>query len=94
MLIETVNSETGTASKARLEGKIVAGKTGTAKETLEEITTYTSTFAGFVPSDDPEYLAVIVLHGLSGEDYSGGKVSAPLFSNIMEQVYLLRDLKI
>jgi cell division protein FtsI (penicillin-binding protein 3) len=94
MLIETVNSETGTASNARLEGKIVAGKTGTAKETLEEITTYTSTFAGFVPSDDPEYLAVIVLHGLSGEDYSGGKVSAPLFSNIMEQVYLLRDLKI
>ena len=94
MLIETVNSKTGTASKARLDGKIVAGKTGTAKETLEEITTYTSTFAGFVPSDDPEYLAVIVLHGLSGEDYSGGKVSAPLFSNIMEQVYLLRDLKI
>ena len=94
MLVETVNSKTGTASKARLEGKIVAGKTGTAKETLEEITTYTSTFAGFVPSDDPEYLAVIVLHGLSGEDYSGGKVSAPLFSNIMEQVYLLRDLKI
>ena len=94
MLIETVNSKTGTASKARLEGKIVAGKTGTARETLEEITTYTGTFAGFVPSDDPEYLAVIVLHGLSGEDYSGGKVSAPLFSNIMEQVYLLRDLKI
>ena len=94
MLIETVNSKTGTASKARLDGKIVAGKTGTAKETLEEITTYTSTFAGFVPADDPEYLAVIVLHGLSGEDYSGGKVSAPLFSNIMEQVYLLRDLKI
>ena len=94
MLVETVNSKTGTASKARLEGKIVAGKTGTAKETLEEITTYTSTFAGFVPSDDPEYLTVIVLHGLSGEDYSGGKVSAPLFSNIMEQVYLLKDLKI
>ena len=94
MLIETVNSKTGTASKARLEGKIVAGKTGTARETLEEITTYTGTFAGFVPSDDPEYLAVIVLHGLSGEDYSGGRVSAPIFSNIMKQIYLLEDLKI
>ena len=94
MLIETVNSKTGTASNARLEGKIVAGKTGTARETLEEITTYTSTFAGFVPSDDPEYLAVIVLHGLSGENYSGGRVSAPIFSNIMKQIYLLEDLKI
>ena len=94
MLIETVNSKTGTASKARLEGKIVAGKTGTARETLEEITTYTGTFAGFVPSDDPEYLAVIVLRGLSGENYSGGRVSAPIFSNIMKQIYLLEDLKI
>ena len=94
MLIETVNSKTGTASKARLEGKIVAGKTGTARETLEEITTYTGTFAGFVPSDDPEYLAVIVLHGLSGENYSGGRVSAPIFSNIMKQIYLLEELKI
>ena len=94
MLIETVNSKTGTASKAQLEGKIVAGKTGTARETLEENTTYTGTFAGFVPSDDPEYLAVIVLHGLSGENYSGGRVSAPIFSNIMKQIYLLEDLKI
>ena len=94
MLIDTVNSKTGTASKARLKGKIVAGKTGTARETLEEITTYTGTFAGFVPSDDPEYLAVIVLHGLSGENYSGGRVSAPIFSNIMKQIYLLEDLKI
>ena len=94
MLIDTVNSKTGTASKARLEGKIVAGKTGTARETLEEITTYTGTFAGFVPSDDPEYLAVIVLHGLSGENYSGGRVSAPIFSNIMKQIYLLEDLQI
>jgi len=39
-------------------------------------------------------LAVIVLHGLSGENYSGGRVSAPIFSNIMKQIYLLEDLKI
>ena len=66
----------------------------TAKESLEEETTYTGTFAGFVPYKNPEYLAVVVLSGLSGEDYSGGKVSAPVFSNIMQQVFLLRDLKI
>ena len=94
MLVETVNSIGGTASKARLKDYIVAGKTGTAKETLDEETTYTSTFAGFVPAQEPEFLAVIVLHGLSGEDYSGGRVSAPLFSDIMKQVLLLKDLKI
>ena len=94
MLVETVNSKKGTASKAKLEDFIVAGKTGTAKESLNEKTTYTGTFAGFAPYDNPEYLAVVVLHGLSGEDYSGGKVSAPVFSSVMQQIFLLRDLKI
>ena len=94
MLVEAVNSNRGTASKAKIKNRIVAGKTGTAKETLEENTTYTGTFAGFVPHKNPEFLAVVVLHGLSGEDYSGGKVSAPIFSNIMQQIFLMKDLKI
>ena len=94
MLVEAVNSNRGTASKAKIKNRIVAGKTGTAKETLEENTTYTGTFAGFVPYKNPEFLAVVVLHGLSGEDYSGGKVSAPIFSNIMQQIFLMKDLKI
>ena len=94
MLVSTVNSQGGTASKAKLSKWIVAGKTGTAKETVEAETTYTATFAGFVPHDSPEFLAVVVLHGLAGDDYSGGKVSAPLFSSIMEQIFLLRDLEI
>ena len=94
MLVETVNSSKGTASKARLQEKIVAGKTGTAKESLEEETTYSATFAGFVPYDEPELLAVVVLNGLSGEDYSGGRVSAPVFSRLMQQIFMLQDLKI
>ena len=94
MLVETVNSSNGTASKARLQEKIVAGKTGTAKESLEEETTYSATFAGFVPHDEPEYLAVVVLNGLSGEDYSGGRISAPVFSRLMQQIFMLQDLKI
>ena len=94
MLEETVNSNTGTARAARIEGKIVAGKTGTAMESLEENTSYTATFSGFVPSNNPEYLAVVVLHGLKGEESSGGRVAAPVFSNIMHEIYLLNDLEI
>ena len=94
MLVQTVNAKGGTASKAMLVDRIVAGKTGTAKETMEKETTYTGTFAGFVPHKNPEFLAVVVLHGLSGEDYSGGKVSAPLFANIMQQIFLSKDLEI
>ena len=94
MLERTVNSDTGTARAARLKGKVVAGKTGTAMESLEEDTSYTATFSGFVPSNNPEYLTVVVLHGLKGEESSGGRVAAPVFSNIMHEIYLLNDLKI
>ena len=94
MLEQTVNSDTGTARAARLKGRIVAGKTGTAKESLEEDPTYTATFSGFVPSNNPDYLSVVVLHGLKGEEASGGRVAAPVFSDIMHEIYMLNDLEI
>ena len=46
---------------------------------------FVKNFAGFVPAIDPELLAVVVLHGLEGEDHSGGRVAAPVFSKIVSQ---------
>ena len=84
MLIKTVNMPSGTARNAKIKGTIVAGKTGTAIENSKDLS-YTATFAGFVPAIDPELLAVVVLHGLEGEDHSGGRVAAPVFSKIVSQ---------
>ena len=84
MLIKTVNAPTGTARNAKIKGTVVAGKTGTAIENSKDLS-YTATFAGFVPAINPELLAVIVLHGLQGEDHSGGRVAAPIFSKIVGQ---------
>ena len=84
MLIKTVNMPSGTARNAKIKGTIVAGKTGTAIENSKDLS-YTVTFAGFVPAIDPELLAVVVLHGLEGEDHSGGRVAAPVFSKIVSQ---------
>ena len=84
MLIKTVNMPSGTARNAKIKGTIVAGKTGTAIENSKDLS-YTVTFAGFVPAIDPELLAVVVLHGLEGEDHSGGSVAAPVFSKIVSQ---------
>ena len=84
MLIKTVNAPTGTARNAKIKGTVVAGKTGTAIENSKGLS-YTATFAGFVPAINPELLAVIVLHGLQGEDHSGGRVAAPVFSKIVGQ---------
>ena len=94
MLEQTVNSDTGTARAARLKGRVVAGKTGTAMESLKDDSSYTATFSGFVPSNNPDYLSVVVLHGLKGEESSGGRVAAPVFSDIMHEIYMLNDLEI
>ena len=85
MLVETVNSRSGTARKAKIEGKVVAGKTGNSKKKRDGLTTYSTSFAGFVPAEDPSLLAVIVLHGITKDIHSGGSVAAPIFSKVVGQ---------
>ena len=86
MMIETVNSKSGTARRARIEGKKVAGKTGTAeKKKKNGKKSYSASFSGFVPANDPILLGVIVLHGLTKEEHSGGTIAAPIFSSVVGQ---------
>ncbi len=85
MLFKTVHSSNGTARNARIKGRNTAGKTGTAIEHKSDTLSYTATFAGFSPVKTPQLLAVVVLHGLRGDDHSGGRVAAPVFSKIASQ---------
>jgi cell division protein FtsI/penicillin-binding protein 2 len=63
MLVSTVDR--GIASGAALRGYSVAGKTGTAQIPSEDgryvDDAYVSSFAGFVPAEDPRMVVVIVL---------------------------------
>ena len=85
MLVQAVHSKNGTARRAKVEGVLVAGKTGTALQEFREKNIYTATFAGFTPAFRPKILAVVVLHGLEGEDHSGGLDAAPVFSKVVTQ---------
>ncbi len=86
----------GTGITARVEGYNVAGKTGTAQKFDPSIGGYSSTvhissFAGFVPADNPALSMVVVIDEAKGP-YSGGEVAAPLFREIASLV--LRYLRI
>ena len=63
MLVSTVDN--GIANGAALKGYSVAGKTGTAQIPSEDgryvDDAYISSFAGFVPAEDPRMVVVIVL---------------------------------
>jgi len=66
-----VAGKTGTAQKARSDGK------GYAKDK------YIASFAGFLPAEDPQILIVVTLDEPSNAIY-GGAVAAPTFSKLAE----------
>ena len=85
MLELAVNKE-GTGSRAAIEGYRVAGKTGTVKKLGDNgytKDTYLSLFAGMAPASNPRLVAVVLIDNPGGSDYYGGKVAAPVFSNVV-----------
>src|SRR5439155_979366 len=85
----------GTGKLAAIDGYSVAGKTGTAAKPLENARGYKegasySTFAGFVPSEDPALTAIVVLD--EPTPIYGGIVSAPVFAQVTR--YGLREFRV
>jgi cell division protein FtsI (penicillin-binding protein 3) len=94
MLANVVTNGTGT--RAAIEGYTVAGKTGTAKKPHPELRgyepgAYMASFAGFVPAEDPQLSAIVVLDKPKPVFY-GGLTAAPVFADISR--YALRQLRI
>ena len=73
----------GTGPRAAVEGLRVAGKTGTARKTVNGVYTsaYRSSFAGFFPAESPEVVLVVVLD-TPRNGYGGGTVAAPIFGAV------------
>lgn len=71
----------GTGRSAGVRGLSIAGKTGTAWRFDEELGydghSYTSSFVGLIPSDDPQLVILVKLDEPSGP-YYGGATAAPV----------------
>jgi cell division protein FtsI (penicillin-binding protein 3) len=84
--------DAGTGKTARINGIPVAGKTGTAQKVLPNGRGYShsnfmSSFVGFAPSDEPEYVMAVILDDPKPM-YYGGVVAAPVFKEVMEVALL------
>ncbi|MHB8243896.1 MAG: peptidoglycan D,D-transpeptidase FtsI family protein [Acidimicrobiales bacterium] len=95
MLEDVTTNALGTGIFARIPGYAVAGKTGTAQIPRTNGPGYqpgawNGTFVGFVPAQNPQLTAIVVLHHPSG--MYGGSASAPVFAIIMK--YALRHFDI
>ncbi|MBN2622754.1 MAG: penicillin-binding protein 2, partial [Acidimicrobiales bacterium] len=87
MLTEVI--ENGTGREAAIDGYAAAGKTGTARKPQPDggykdadgNYHYISTFAGFLPADDPKLSIIVVIDEPSTSPYAS-EVAAPAFRDI------------
>jgi len=79
----------GTARNIKNETYSIAGKTGTAQklENGRYTQKYFTSFAGYFPSDQPKYSAIIVIDSPKGFNAYGGDISAPVFREIADKIY-------
>jgi cell division protein FtsI/penicillin-binding protein 2 len=81
--------ERGTAKEARIPGVRIAGKTGTSKKVIEGkylLGTYTGSFVGYFPAEDPQVVCLVMIDNPRGGSYYGGSTSAPIFRSIAERI--------
>lgn len=94
-MLQTVVGPHGTARRAKVDGYLVAGKTGTVHKVGKEgykDESYLSLFAGIAPADDPKVVTIVVIDEPSGREYYGGEVAAPIYSRVMQSSLRLMNL--
>jgi len=98
--LESVTETGGTATLAAVEGFRVAGKTGTAKKHNPNgpgylPNSYTVSFAGMMPAQDPAFVCVVVIDDprtIKVNRY-GGTIAAPVFGKIATRVAARMNLQ-
>ncbi|MCX6133169.1 MAG: penicillin-binding transpeptidase domain-containing protein [Ignavibacteriales bacterium] len=81
--------ERGTAKETRIQGVRIAGKTGTSRKVIDGhygAGSYTGSFVGFFPVEDPQVVCLVMLDNPRGGAYYGGLTSGPVFRSIAERI--------
>ncbi len=83
----------GTAKRADLGSFSLAGKTGTARRTVNgryAAGDHIPTFVGLFPADNPQFVILVKIDNPKG-DYMGGLTAAPVTKRVIEAALASRD---
>lgn len=84
--------DSGTATDAAIAAYSLGGKSGTARRSAGgryASGSYTSTFVGLFPADEPQYVVLVKIDNPRGT-YYGGKAAAPVAKAIIESALAAR----
>lgn len=93
-LLENVVKE-GSGKKASVTGYRIGGKTGTAQKYENghiAAGKYVSSFVGFAPADDPEYVILMTVDEPSSGAYYGSIVAAPYVGDIFSKIFAYEQI--
>ena len=83
-ILEMVVSEGG-GKNAAIEGFRIGGKTATSQTLPRGSGRYIASFIGFAPADDPQVIALAIIHTPQGM-YYGGQIAAPIVRQLFENI--------
>lgn len=85
----------GIKTKAVLPGYHAGGKTGTAQVVVDRRYSgevFSSTFAGFIPADQPLFTVAVMVRGAKRE-YQGSQLAAPIFRDVTSALLSLYAMR-
>lgn len=87
LMLTAATAPGGTGVNAKVDGFLVAGKTGTAQKVDPNGRgylrgAYLSSFGGFIPASDPKFVIFVLVDHPKKQAYYGSQVAAPLFSRL------------
>lgn len=83
-ILEQVVAE-GTGKNAYIEGVRIGGKTATSQTLPRGSGKYIASFIGFAPAENPQVIALLIIHNPQGI-YYGGTIAAPRVKELYENV--------
>jgi len=85
----------GTAKDIHVPGHSFAGKTGTAQKFVDGAyshTKFVSSFIGFMPVENPAFVALVMVDEPHTTKYYGAEVSGPVFASMAEQLAQIMNI--
>jgi len=89
-----VSSDNGTGRHARVPGHLTGGKTGTGQHGVRADNINHLTYVAYLPVDNPQFLALMVVGPVDGSMYSGaGAIVGPRMARFFEEVIEVRGMQ-
>ncbi len=93
-MLEKVTQKGGTATRAAVSGYRIAAKTGTSRKATAGgySDEYMTIVAGVAPVSKPKVAMVVVINEPQGDQYYGGTVAGPVFSDVMKSTLQILNI--